>query len=132
MSAKARSPWAWWPRSTNRSSEAAAALRGSEPVREESAIHCQHLAGDVTGGWQAQEGDRGGDLLGLADASQRRAVEYLVQVIRVGQRGLRALGADVPGCDRVDADAVHRPLRRQVAGELVQRRLAHAVGRAGA
>src|SRR3546814_2282694 len=65
-----------------------------------------HLAGDVAGSRQAQEGDGGGNLLGLADAAQRGAVEYLVQVIRVGQRGLRALGADVPRRHRVDRKSV--------------------------
>src|SRR5690606_23893334 len=109
------------------SSTKAAAERGSEAVAQETAVHADAFAGDVAGRRQAKEGDRRRHLLRFAHAAHRRAVQHLVEVIGIGQLGRRAAGADVPGRDRVHPHAVLGPFAGQVPGQLVQRRLGHAV-----
>lgn len=97
--AKLRSTGARYPRCAPRSTRTAGTLRrnhddvaeipaiviSSESVPQKPAIDRDAFAGDVTRRRQAQERDRGGDLLWFADAPHRRAQQHLVEVVRVGQ-----------------------------------------------
>src|SRR5688572_13160025 len=95
--------------------------RASETMAQESSVDRDALAGDIRRRGQAQESDRTRDLLRLADAAHRRAVDDLLEVAGIGEHVRGPARADVPGRDRVDADAVAGPLDREVARELLQR-----------
>ncbi len=85
------------------------AARRSESVVQEAAVDGDAFARDVARRGHAEERDRGRDFLGLADASHRRALQHFVEIVGIGELARGALRADVPGRDRVDANAVVGP-----------------------
>ena len=82
-------------------------MRGGQP-----AVDAKDLAGHERRGVGAQE-DRGPDeVLRLADAAERDAVDDASLEVRVAEQRRDLRGVDEGRLDRVDADAVLRPLGR--------------------
>ena len=60
-----------------------------EALLHHCAVYANHLPGDVTGGGHRQECDHAGNLMGLADAAQRRDALHGGVEAAVSQEGLR-------------------------------------------
>src|SRR5690349_17852963 len=70
------------------------------------------------GGCVRGEVDEGGaELVGLADAAERNLAHDLGADLRIVERGGVQIGAEIPGSERVDGDAVARPLDGEGARE---------------
>src|SRR6266404_1136107 len=91
-----------------------------------AAIGDDDLAGDKAGGRRGEEKGDAGDVLGLADAAERRRLQAALELRRILPERPGEVGLDQPGGDAVDADIVLAPLDREVAGELEIRRLGDA------
>ena len=76
-----------------------------------------------------QEAHGGGDVLGRAEAAERRAAELVRAHARVGQEVLGERRLDRPGTDGVDGDAVRGELDRHALREQRDRALRRAVDR---
>ena len=84
---------------------------------------------DVLRGRRGEEDGGAGDVLGLAPAAGRDAVEDRLVAGRVGAQRLGVVGLDVAGRDRVDVDALRRPLVGEQLGQAGDAVLGRGVGR---
>ena len=97
----------------------------SSASHHHSAIHAQHLAGDVRRVRAGKEADGGRDLMRFAEAAERNVGLYCFLQI-VGQR-LRHVGGDKPGSDHVARHALAGQFAGHALGEADQPCLAGGV-----
>ena len=87
-----------------------------------------HAAGHEAAGLRRQQQQRAVEMLGLADAPLRDALDQPLAAGRLPEVAVH-LGLDVAGADRVDPDVVARPLHGQRARQMDQAGLRGVVGR---
>ncbi len=100
----------------------------ADDARGDASVDEQFGATDVGGLVGQQEQDRGGDVLGCPQASQRDAAGPLPPDVAVGIDRLGHAGIDQPGGDRVAADLIGTPFQRHLPGEQCDAGLGRAVG----
>src|SRR5271165_2043013 len=93
-----------------------------------AAVDDDHLAGHERARGRGEKDGGAGDLIRLADPSQRRRRRHRLQRVRVLPQGAGEVRAHEAGRDAVDADVVTAELDREIAGELEVRGLGDVVG----
>src|SRR3954447_17917657 len=88
-------------------------LHGGPP-----AVDGEDLAGDVAAGVAGEEQQGAVELALLAVAPHRRAARDPLVAALLGEHVARHLALEPPGGERVDPDALARPLRAELAGEV--------------
>src|SRR5207237_6457958 len=83
-----------------------------------AAIDHHGLAGHEVAGLRTQEHGRARDLVGDADAQERRARGRGLEILRVVPQRLGKIGLDQAGRDAVHADVVRAVLAGELAAEL--------------
>ena len=99
-------------------------------VQRHAAVDHEVLAGDETGEVGAQEHHDVGDVVGLADAGERRLVDHVLLAAEAAilEQQVRERRRDHPRSDGVDPDG-RRVLERRRRGERGDRSLRRRVGR---
>src|SRR5882672_4691127 len=91
---------------------------GLEDRTREPAVHLEHGAGNIAGGFGSEERDGRGELARVADAPHRYLGEHLLHHFGLGPRQLLdALGRDEARTDAIHRDAVCGHFIREPLGE---------------